>query len=464
MGAVLVAASAAVAVAEPADPLVGSPGLGDPYYPMDGNGGYYVRHYDIGIDYDPPTHQLVGKARIEATAQQGLKAFNLDFNGPPVRKVLVNGQPAGFDRNGEHELTLTPAQTLVPLLPFTVEVEYEGPVSESKSGKGWAFLPSGGAVVAGQPHSARSWYPLNDTLANRATFTLTVSVPEEWDAVSIGEKTKDTVEHGRHIVTWESKDEVLGYLTMMAIDKFSYLEGERKPEGKRERIPLLSAFSPGAKDKREYERRLPEIIEFIEDLYGPYPFLNAGGVFLDLGLAASLETQTRPVYADWAGLATVVHEITHQWWGDSTSIQQWADICLNECFAEYTASYLWPERKNGADVDKMYRDTIARHRDDAQYWRVPLHDAGRGHEFESVYDRGPLFMHALRRQLGDQTFFAAVRDFYLGHERRSTSMAEFCTFIQTKSATRLDGFFDAWLHGTTMPAEQYLFAGALSVK
>ncbi|MFC9440185.1 M1 family metallopeptidase [Nocardia sp. NPDC057030] len=453
----LVLTSSAIAVAEPPiDPLSGAPGLGDPYFPMDGNGGYDVSHYEVSIDYDPPTRDLIGKAVIDATATQALKSFNLDFAGPQIAKVAVNGTGAGFDRNGAHELTITPAQALLPGVPFTVAVEYAGQISQSESDKGWTILPSGAAVVAGQPHSARAWYPLNDTLLDKATFTLQVTVPADWEAVSIGTRIHEAVSDNKRTVRWEARHPVLGYLTMVAIDHFQYLE-QRRADG----TPLLSAFAPGALDKRDFEQRLPEVLDFEEKLYGPYPFETAGGVFLDVDIDASLETQTRPVYASWAKLSTIVHEISHQWWGDSITIRHWSDICLNECFAEYTAAYLWPERKDGVDVDQKYRETIRAHHDDPAYWRIPLEDPGAANIFDSVYDRGPLFVHALRKQIGDDVFFAAVREFATSYPHSATSMGDFRSFIQAKSRADLDGFFHAWLNTTAPPADEYLYPGAL---
>src|SRR5207342_1300569 len=57
----------------------GAPGVGDPYYPLDGNGGYDVQHYDLDLTYDPNTDELSGTATIGARATQNLSAFNLDF-------------------------------------------------------------------------------------------------------------------------------------------------------------------------------------------------------------------------------------------------------------------------------------------------------------------------------------------------------------------------------------------------
>ncbi|MFI9506087.1 M1 family metallopeptidase [Nocardia sp. NPDC052566] len=437
-----------------ADPLAGAPGLGDPYYPLDGNGGYDARHYDVTIDYDPPSHLLTGTTRIDATATQLLTRFNLDYAGPELRMVSVNNLPAGFDRNGDHELTITPLLPLLPGLPFTVTVDYAGPAVATE-GEGWTLAPSGGAFVSGEPHGATTWYPLNDTPLDKATFALRATVPAEWEVVSNGVRTQDTVIGGRRTVGWESHQPTIGYLTTVAIDKFSFLE-QRRANG----TPLVSAFAPNAEKNRENEQRLPEILDFIESLYGPYPFDAAGGIYVDAELEFSLETQTRPIYAPWTDLNTVVHEIAHQWWGDSVSVRQWSDICLNECFASYTADYLWPERKDGKDVDAEYRETIDKVRDKQQFWDIPLENPGAGNEFTSVYYRGPLFLHALRKQLGDEVFFAAVREFNAAHAYGNASMPEFRRFVQSKTAKDLTGFFTAWLNRTELPPDEYLYPGS----
>ncbi|QIS08613.1 M1 family metallopeptidase [Nocardia arthritidis] len=449
------AAVAPMASADIANPFVGAPGLGDPYYPLDGNGGYDVRHYDIGIDYDPPSHLLTGTARIDAVATQALGAFNLDFAGPQVRTVSVNNLPATFDRNGEHELTISPALPLLPGLPFTVTVEYSGTAADTQ-GEGWTYSSGGGAFAAGEPHSAATWYPLNDTPLDKATFTLHATVPAAWEVMSNGVRTQDAVENDRRTVTWETHQPTIGYLTTIAIDKFDFLE-QRRANG----TPLLSAFAPNAGRTRALEERLPEVLDFIESLYGPYPFDAAGGIFVDTDLKFSLETQTRPIYAPWVDLDTVVHEVTHQWWGDSLSVRQWSDVCLNECFASYTADYLWPEHKDGKDVDAEYRSTIEKYGNDQRFWDIALAAPGVGNEFTSVYYRGPLFLHALRKRLGDDVFFSAVREFNAAHAYGNASMPEFRAFLQTKSATDLTGFLAAWLDGTTRPPDEFLYPDAL---
>ncbi|MFC3964400.1 M1 family metallopeptidase [Nocardia jiangsuensis] len=460
MGAALLVAmlcvlvTAGPAVAQP-DPFAGAPGLGDPYYPLDGNGGYDAVHYEVELGYDPPSRALDGTTTIDATATQPLRAFHLDYTGPPVRMVTVNGLPAAFRSQDEQELVVTPLLPLLPGLPFRVMVDYGGPMPDTE-GEGWTYAPGGGAFAAGEPHSARTWYPLNDTPLDKATFTLRATVPAEWQVMGNGVRTRDEVIDGQRHVDWESRHPTIGYLTTVAIDRFEFLE-QTASDG----TPILSGFAPGALRHRELEQRLPEILDFSAELFGPYPFEAVGGIYLDTELPFSLETQTRPTYAEWVDLNTVVHEIAHQWWGDSVSIRSWADICLNECFASYTADYLWPERVDGTDVDAEYRDTVQRFRDEPRFWQIPLGNPGAGDEFTSVYYRGPLFLHALRRTVGDEVFFGALRDFPSAYAGGNASMADWRTFVQRRTQLPLDGFFDAWLGGETPPPDEYLFPGGL---
>src|SRR6185436_19550871 len=104
--------------APPAVFTPGAPGVGDPYYPLDGNGGYDVQHYDLDLTYDPDTDELSGTATIGARATQNLSAFNLDFIGLTVDSVEVDGTSAAWTRDGQ-ELTIAPTTSIKNKAAFT---------------------------------------------------------------------------------------------------------------------------------------------------------------------------------------------------------------------------------------------------------------------------------------------------------------------------------------------------------
>jgi hypothetical protein len=106
-------------------PRVGAEGIGDPYFPHAGNGGYDVTGYDIRVRYDPPTDRIVeGHTTITARATENLARFNLDLR-LPASGITVNDRPAGTHQE-DGELKITPAVPVRAGAPMTVRVDYAG--------------------------------------------------------------------------------------------------------------------------------------------------------------------------------------------------------------------------------------------------------------------------------------------------------------------------------------------------
>src|SRR5688572_19714576 len=115
-GLVLAPLGAATGVAG-GGPRPGAPGLGDPYFPTYGNGGYDVVHYDLDIRYQPDSDLLTGRVVIRARATRHLSSFNLDFVGLTIDRLRVDGRTAAHSRDGQE---LTVHRTLVKGSAFTV--------------------------------------------------------------------------------------------------------------------------------------------------------------------------------------------------------------------------------------------------------------------------------------------------------------------------------------------------------
>jgi len=435
----------------------GADGAGDAYYPTDGNGGYDALDYQVSISYDPATKKLDGDTVVTAKASADLKTFNLDLHGFEIASVEVDGKPATPARVGEHELVITPQATIPNGQTFKTRVRYSGVPERSENGtlgtNGWQISKSGGAFVAGEPHSATSWFPSNDTPRDKATFRLAARVPDGWSVISNGIEEPSTSDGGWTTYNWVETTRIATYLTTVGIDKWTF-ERFTLPNG----IPVVNAYAPGAEGKKQVESRLPEILDFLSSKFGPYPQKAAGGIWINESIGFSLETQTRPIYATWAELTVVVHENAHQWYGDSVSVANWADICLNECFASY-AQWLWDEAKERKDLDANYRTQVARTTD--RFWNRKLYDMGAGKEFGAVYDKGALAMHALRRQIGDDAFDKVLKGWSEKHKDGNASWPEFEQFVQDQSGQNLRAFFDAWFRGDQKPADEFLYPGNL---
>ncbi|WP_405104647.1 M1 family metallopeptidase [Micromonospora sp. NBC_01405] len=451
----LVVAGLAGCTGAPPDPDRPRPGpvdVGDPYVPGHGNGGYDVAAYRLRVRYDPADDRLTGHATVTATADAVLSRFNLDLAGLTVTAVRVNGAPAGHDRDGR-ELVVTPARGLARGARFAVDVEYTGvptPV-ESELGVGGFLATPDGAVALGQPDSAATWFPVNDHPSDKATYDVEVTVPDGLAALSNGTPVGRSSSGGWTTWRWAERAPMASYLCTLVIGDYRVTTGTHagKPM-----VTAVAAGLPADGPAAASIARTGEIADFLADRFGPYPFDSYGGIALADGrISYALETQSRPVYGPGFFLAggpiteVVAHELAHQWFGDSVSLDRWGDIWLNEGFATY-AEWLWTEHGGGRTAQRTFE---LRHA--ATDWTRPSVNPGRADMFgAAVYQRGALAVHALRRTVGDEVFFRTLRTWTAERRGGNATTADFVTLAERVSGRRLGAFFDAWLVGGTAPA------------
>jgi len=192
----------------------GAPGIGDPYFPADGNGGYDVGHYDLAVDYRPDSGVLTGVATVTARATQNLSAFDLDLDGLTVRSVTVDGSAAAWRRQGA-ELAITPAGGLTTGRPFTVVVRYDGvpqAIDDPAIGASGFVRTPDGFVIAGEPHAAATWFPVNDHPADKASYAFHVTVPDGLQAIANGRPAGSTSVGGRTTWNWVATAPMASYL------------------------------------------------------------------------------------------------------------------------------------------------------------------------------------------------------------------------------------------------------------
>ncbi|MEO7060161.1 MAG: M1 family peptidase, partial [Lapillicoccus sp.] len=283
--------SLVVATAASATPAPGASGIGDPYYPLYGNGGYDVSHYDVSVAYSPGSDRLSGTTTITATATQDLSAFDLDL-ALRASSVTVDGRPARFQQ-GPHELVVTPARAVRSGRPLTVVVRYAGiPSQTSVDGFDPWVRTADGAVAVGEPEIAAWWFPSNDHPRDKATFDITVTVPHGVEALSNGILRSKTTSVATDTWSWRESSPMATYLAFMAVGQFDVRSGTSASG-----LPWVTAVaSNGGREGRFAAAdlaRTPEIIDWHTRQWGPYPFDVTGGVAPAADFGFALENQTR---------------------------------------------------------------------------------------------------------------------------------------------------------------------------
>ncbi|GIF62511.1 metallopeptidase [Asanoa ishikariensis] len=449
-----VAALTALAVATPAlaggGSTVGSPGLGDSYFPLAGNGGYDVRHYSLDLDYTRAGNHLDGTAVITARATQNLTRFDLDLRGFTISSLRVDGAKAQFSRDGQ-ELVVTPKRMLRAGRTFTVRVDYAGEPTEvidpDGSSEGWVPTPDG-AFVVNEPQGSPGWYPANDNPRDKATFDFAITVPKGITAIGNGRLVGKHDHKGKTTWRWREDSPMATYLATATNGVFELRVS------KVGRIPLYHAVDPVEVPKGAFDRLAAEaeVITFFSKLYGPYPFSSGGGIVdhaPEVGYA--LESQTKSQYDETPGAGTVVHEIAHQWFGNSVTLTVWQDIWLNEGFAAFS-EWIYDERHGGDTAQQSFDASFARPATSSFWTRPPANVGGPAVMFSSpVYDRGAMTLQALRVKIGDKAFFALLRDWYAHNRDGNVTTADFIRLAEKRGHQQLDAFFQTWLYQPSKP-------------
>lgn len=331
------------------EPQPGADGLGDPLYPLLGNGGYDAQHCTINLSVDMDKNFISGSMTMDAQATQDLSALNLDFVGHKISEVVVDDVSADFSRN-EGELTIVLPEPLGEGDTFTVMVTYRGtpgvglypdayPIEA-----GWVYYGDGVAVY-GAPSTAAGWFPANEHPQDKATYSFRITVAKPFVVAASGLLVDTIDDDDTTTYVWEARDPMASYAATVNIGEFE-VQAEEGPNG----VPIRNYFASSLPaEEREIFTRQAEMIEFFSTIFGRYPFEVYGSVLHDISLIGAQEMQTLSVFFPGREEKTVAHELAHQWFGNSVSVESWNNIWLNEGFADY-AEVLWAEHTEGPEV------------------------------------------------------------------------------------------------------------------
>lgn len=426
----------------------------DPYLPANGNFGYRVSRYELDLDYKVASNRLSGTATITAVTLASLQTFTLDLaDTMTVGKVSVNGRrPAQFS-TAAGKLRIRLSAALPPGAAMSIVVRYGGtprPIRSTWGDVGFEEL-SNGALVAGQPNGSPSWFPCDDHPSAKASYRIQISTDSPYRAVSNGELVARRVRAAHTVWTFEQPEPTSTYLATLQIGMYSQHRLPKTP------VPMHAVLPDRLRTNFDHDfGRQPQMMKLFIKLFGPYP-LAAGYtvVVTDDDLEIPLEAQGVSIFGanhcdgtrDHERL--IAHELAHQWFGNSVTARRWRDIWLHEGFACY-AEWLWSEHSGGQSAEKWARHY--HHKLAAAPQDLLLADPGPADMFDDrVYKRGALTLHALRGVIGDDRFFALLRDWTTRHRHGTVVTDDFTGLAANYAEVPLRPLWDAWLHSTALP-------------
>ncbi|MEU4998797.1 M1 family metallopeptidase [Streptomyces sp. NPDC021622] len=442
----------------PAAPSPGAPGLGDPMFPLDGNGGYRVDRYTLDFDWQAPKTPFEATATIRATATQSLSRFNLDFGGNTLHGVKVNGSAAGTSRDGD-ELTVTPKSPLPKGSSFTAKVTYTADPTQTRHRddaiEDYGWIPTAdGTVVYPQPNGARLIFPANDHPSQRAPITFRITTPKDRTAVANGRLVDRTERPGDRVRwTYDSEQPLSTQLVQMAVGKFKLIDS-KGPGG----LPLRDVVPDAlVEPTAEYRKLTPDHLTWLQERLGPYPFNRYGLLVGDTDLAVALETQTLSLIpkADLLGTKVdaernMVHELTHQWFGDSVALASWSDLWVSEGHARFYER-MYSEEHGGDSFEAAMKTAYQAHDQWRRDFGAPAEPTEPNLFKRMRYDGSALVLYALREQVGDATFQKIERAWISTYRGKTASTQQYIDLASKVAGEDLEGFLRPWLYGSKTP-------------
>ncbi|MGW9043566.1 M1 family aminopeptidase [Streptomyces lydicus] len=451
-------ATLGVAAPQPLD----AQGLGDRLFPTLGNTGYDVTSYDVTLDYSGHNDRPMNVTTvITARATTELDHLNLDFARGSVRSATIGGLPAKYEQHGE-DLVLTPSFHVSRGQELKISVQHTSDPRGASDG-GW-IRTADGLAMANQADAAHRVFPCNDHPSDKAFFTFHLTAPQQLTAVANGLPVGGAQRAATRTWTYRTAHPMATELAQISIGKSSVLF-RHGPHG----LPVRDVV-PSA-DRRALAKWLaktPEQIAWMERKVGPYPFEAYGVLIANARTGFELETQTLSLFEkamftsehlpDWYVESVMVHELSHQWFGNSVSPRRWSDVWLNEAHATwYEALYAQEKGDSRASLDARMRHAY----EQSDGWRAEGGPPAApkapspGQKISIfrpvVYDGSALVLYALRQKIGPAAFDRLEREWVTHHRDGVADTADFVALAAKSSGQDLTGFFQAWLFGERTP-------------
>nr|MBA2629974.1 M1 family metallopeptidase [Thermoleophilaceae bacterium] len=324
---------------------------------------------------------------------------------------------------------------------------------------GW-FVTRDGSVVGAQPDAAHEIFPSNDHPSDKASYSFRLEVPKGVTAVANGTLDYSYDRRDRTVWRYRQRQPMATELIQLAVGSLDVIE-----RGRSRGVPLRDVVATAVSADPNIQSALsltPSHMDWMVDRVGRYPFDLYGVLVADQAFGYALETQTLSLHPallfDPASIPTVisdpilVHEVAHQWFGNSVAPAEWSDLWLNEGHATWY-EILYREELYGVPRKELLKEAYA----NSDQWRADYGpvalpaDSGFDLFSPNVYEGGALVLYALRQEIGEDRFDQLQRRWVREFRDESVSTDDFISFASKVARRDLRGFLRSWVYGTKTP-------------
>ena len=443
-------------------------------------------HTTLHVSFDWEKSQLNGVAEITASPYfYATDSLILDAKTMDIHSVQLDGQSLNFIYNDNLFLRIGLDREYTRDEQYTVVIEYTAKPEEKELGgssaisadKGLYFINPRGEDpnkipqiwTQGETEASSVWFPTIDRPNQKMTQEIFMTVDDKYVTLSNGRLVSQTKnEDGTRTDHWKQELPHVPYLAAMFVGEFSVVEDVYiRPDGSE--MPVHYYVEP---EWEEYAKDIfgatPEMIKFFSELLGvEFPWDKYHQVVVRDYVSGAMENTGAVIFGDFVyktrrelidanDHSIIAHELFHHWFGDLVTCESWANLPLNESFANYS-QYLWDEYYYGKDeadynAEKEasgYFQSAAQtgHHDMIWYDYDEKEDMFDAHS----YNKGGRILHMLRNYLGDDAFFTSIQLYLTTHAYKPVEIHHLRLAFEEISGEDLNWFFDQWFFGSRYP-------------
>lgn len=425
---------------------------------------FEIVHYGLDVELDPPAHRFSSTATIRVKSRgEALKSldFSLSEECKP-RSVEVDGQKATF-KHVNDLFTVIPGRPLPRDREATITVRY--------ARSGGALMEEGAGLISSKSVyflSESRWYPATGELDFRAPVRVRARVPKGYTVVSVGALKKVEKDVRSVLYHWETEH----FASMVSLTAAKFVEQSVEVPHQAPNTGSLKVtcytFPEHKHRAQAFLKEAAAITRFYEKLYGPYPYEKLGVTEIALfpggyGTSSFVMLVDQSFAAKKLDREFLGHEIAHQWWGNSVFPQGLGAAWLTEAFSNYSA-WMYEaavtgnprvlQKRVGEAVRRFYQG-LSEKGDQPIYQSDPYLHVGAAEQ--TIYEKGAVVLHMLRKEIGDKAFMSSLRAFAAEYRFGKAKIEDFERIVDREAGRPMGWFFEQWLGRSGGAALAYSF-------
>lgn len=431
-------------------------------------------HTDLNLSFDWEEEKVIGQAALLLKPfhypQDFIEIDCINFSLDSIA-LFSNDLPLDFRYTYDGEkLKIDPHRIINPNDTLEVFIHYQVIPSSSENhqsngdDKGLYFVQVDATTkrrkeiwTLGEPQWSAKWFPTINQPNEKATQSISITVDTSLTSISNGH-LKSTQFHNNGTKTdhWELSLPHAPYLTAIIVGQFDHHVDSSGT------TDLEYFVQPGYKNNiSSIFGRVKDMIKFFSDTFlYPFPWPNYKQIIVQDFVTGAMENTTAVIYGDFvqgyeneiSGIgndAIVAHELVHHWFGNLVTCENWANITLNEGFANYGEA-LWIAHFHGSEAGEYHRYINNQEYFQDAYFSGPLPVISYYYSdpeklFNThTYNKGGAILHMLRIYLGDIGFFNGISTYLRENEFSNTEIDHLRWSFEKISGLDLKPFFDQW--------------------